>query len=231
MTKKHSATRPEFRARVERLQSDLLLVEEARRAAHAAMLAEAALTIAEAVRDEYATMKRARGVLDYDDLIVKTQLLERGDAAAWVLYKLDGGIDHVLIDEAQDTSPEQWRIVKALTAEFFAGAANRRRRHAHHLRGGRREAVDLQLPGRRSARVRPVTAAFPRRGAGRQARIHQPLTQSRRSVPQVLQFVDAVFAPEDARKGLTSDSAALHHEAHRAQESGRVEFWPSDQAG
>src|SRR5262249_45042574 len=69
VTKRHSATRPELRAQIDRLQSDLLLVEEARRAARAAMLAEAALTIAEAMRDEYATMKEARGVLDYDDLI------------------------------------------------------------------------------------------------------------------------------------------------------------------
>ncbi len=51
-----------------------------------------------------------RGVLDYDDLIVKARnlLRTRGDAAQWVLYKLDGGIDHMLVDEAQDTSPEQW---------------------------------------------------------------------------------------------------------------------------
>ena len=83
-----------------------------RRAAHAAALTEAAIA-ADAVRAEYAAPRRRAGALDYDDLIVKTQLLlERSDAAAWVLYKLDGGIDHVLIDEAQDTSPEQWRIVK-----------------------------------------------------------------------------------------------------------------------
>ena len=64
------------------------------RAAHAAALAEAALVVADAVREVYASAKRARGVLDYDDLIAETlQLLERRDAAAWVLYKLDGGID------------------------------------------------------------------------------------------------------------------------------------------
>ena len=96
------------------------------RAARAAMLAEAALTLAEAVRGEYARLKRARGMLDYDDLIAETlTLLEKKAAAAWVLYKLDGGLDHILIDEAQDTSPEQWRIVQKLTEEFFAGEGAR----------------------------------------------------------------------------------------------------------
>src|SRR5204862_79574 len=70
--------------------------------------------------------ERAHGVLDYNDLISETlALLKRGDTAAWVLYKLDGGLDHVLIDEAQDTSPEQWQIVRKLTEEFFAGAGRR----------------------------------------------------------------------------------------------------------
>ena len=58
--------------------------------------------------------------MDYEDLIVLTRdLLEDKSVADWVLYKLDGGIDHVLIDEAQDTSPNQWAIIKALTEEFF----------------------------------------------------------------------------------------------------------------
>ena len=60
--------------------------------------------------------------MDYEDLIVLTRdLLENKSVADWVLYKLDGGIDHVLIDEAQDTSPNQWAIVKAVTEEFFNG--------------------------------------------------------------------------------------------------------------
>ncbi len=79
------------------------------------------------MRRHYQSAKRLRGVLDYDDLIVETRnLLYRPGAAAWVLYKLDGGIDHVLIDEAQDTSPEQWEIIRKLTEEFFAGKGRER---------------------------------------------------------------------------------------------------------
>ena len=235
VTKKHSATRPDLRAYVDELQDALLAVEEKRRAAHAAALAEAALTIADAVRAEYARAKRARGALDYDDLIVKTQeLLERSDAAAWVLYKLDGGIHHVLIDEAQDTSPEQWRIVKALTAEFFAGTGI----DIVSKKDGV-EARTVFAVGDEKQSIFSFQGADPREfdrhrrffhdaalGAKREF-TQQPLTQSRRSVPPVLTFVDAVFKPDDAREGLTSDGSALHHEAHRATAKGRVELWPS----
>ena len=66
--------------------------------------------------------KRRLGALDFADLIRQTlELLERG-RRAWVLYKLDRGIDHVLVDEAQDTNPDQWRILRRLTEEFTAGA-------------------------------------------------------------------------------------------------------------
>jgi ATP-dependent helicase/nuclease subunit A len=64
-------------------------------------------------------------------------LTEKVDAA-WVLYKLDGGIDHILLDEAQDTAPEQWAILRALTSDFFAGAGAVRWRAQHQERRGRR---------------------------------------------------------------------------------------------
>src|SRR5690606_33112827 len=86
----------------------------------------AALTIADALIARYERLKRARGFLDFNDLIMRTvRLLARQDVGPWVQYKLDRGIDHILIDEAQDTSPEQWRIVRHLAEEFFAGKGAR----------------------------------------------------------------------------------------------------------
>ena len=68
------------------------------------------------VGERYAAAKRRRAALDYDDLIVATRrLLSDTDSAAWVLYKLDGGLDHVLVDEAQDTNPDQWEVIRSLT--------------------------------------------------------------------------------------------------------------------
>src|SRR5690606_19602738 len=66
-----------------------------------------------------------RGVLDFADLIAAAKRLLQDDGAAWVHYKLDEGIDHILVDEAQDTSPDQWEIVSRLTSEFMAGSGAR----------------------------------------------------------------------------------------------------------
>lgn len=82
----------------------------------------AVLQIAQNIIDRYDAYKEIYATLDYEDLIVITRrLLEDKSVADWVLFKLDGGIDHILIDEAQDTSPNQWAIIRALTQEFFAG--------------------------------------------------------------------------------------------------------------
>src|SRR5690606_15418500 len=82
----------------------------------------AALVVADWLIARYERLKSARGFLDFNDLISRTAaLLSREDAGAWVQYKLDRGIDHILLDEAQDTSPDQWAVVNALAAEFFSG--------------------------------------------------------------------------------------------------------------
>ena len=93
-----------------------------RRAVAARDRTAALVTIANAVIDRFAAEKDRRGLLDYDDLIEKTLALFGNVSAAWVHYKLDLGIDHLLIDEAQDTSPKQWEIIRALVGEFIAGA-------------------------------------------------------------------------------------------------------------
>ena len=86
---------------------------------------KAVFAIARELTERYNAFKKQHSRLDYEDLILITRNLLADEAAAsWVLFKLDGGIDHILIDEAQDTSPNQWEIVKSLSAEFFAGAGS-----------------------------------------------------------------------------------------------------------
>ena len=75
--------------------------------------------------EKYNFYKRHKGYLDYDDLIYHTkELLTNADMKDWVLYKLDGGVMHLLIDEAQDTSPEQWQIIEAIMREFYSGSTS-----------------------------------------------------------------------------------------------------------
>ena len=103
----------------------MLALVERRKAVACRDRTAALITIADAVLTRYQAAKDRRGELDYDDLIEKALALLGGEGSAWVHYKLDQGIDHVLIDEAQDTSPKQWEIVRRLTSEFFAGAGAR----------------------------------------------------------------------------------------------------------
>ncbi len=228
-TRKLGDARPDLLAFLTDLQTRFCAAAERRRAARAADLAHAALLVIAAMRDDYAQAKRLRGVLDYDDLIVQTRnLLEKSGAAAWVLYKLDNGIDHVLIDEAQDTSPEQWEIVKALTAEFFAGRGQDRKQARTIFAVGDEKQSIFSFQGADPSQFDINRRHFAElvQGAG-QHFVDQPLITSRRSAPEILGFVDRVFAPEAARAGLTFAGGEIRHEAHRAAARGGIEFWPA----
>jgi ATP-dependent helicase/nuclease subunit A len=125
VTKKISDPHPDFAQRLDREKARILALLEKRRAALQRDRTEALLVIANAVAVHYRREKQERGLLDYHDLIDKTYDMLRAVSADWVHYKLDRGIDHVLIDEAQDTSPRQWDIVEMLTSEFTSGAGAR----------------------------------------------------------------------------------------------------------
>ena len=112
--------------------------------------------LAGAVLQRYAHAKARRAALDYEDLIVKSvSLLRDKQSAAWVLYKLDRGIDHILVDEAQDTSREQWQVVEALAQEFFIRRGPARGRRARCLPSATRSS-------RSTASRAPPRACSPR---------------------------------------------------------------------
>ncbi|MEQ1540377.1 MAG: UvrD-helicase domain-containing protein, partial [Sphingorhabdus sp.] len=91
-------------------------------AEYAERLAPALLT-GKVYAAQYRELKHARGLVDFDDLISRAaDLLSKGGMAEWVRYKLDRKIDHILIDEAQDTNEAQWKIVEALSDDFYSGA-------------------------------------------------------------------------------------------------------------
>ncbi len=227
-TKKLADSRPDLLAFLTGLQDRFCEAAERRKRARAADLTEAALTLVNAMRQDYASAKQLRGVLDYDDLIVETRnLLKDRSAAAWVLYKLDGGIDHVLIDEAQDTSPEQWEIVQALTAEFFAGKGRDRALRTVFAVGDEKQSI-FSFQGADPSQFDRNRRHFADLAAGAEHPfIDQPLITSRRSAPEILSFVDKVFGDEAARAGLTFSGAEIQHQAHRATAKGGIEFWPA----
>jgi ATP-dependent helicase/nuclease subunit A len=174
----------------------------------------------------YARGKRRRAALDYDDLIVATRrLLERADSAAWVLYKLDGGIDHVLVDEAQDTNPDQWEVIRRLTEEFFTGEGAVDRRRTIFAVGDTKQSIfGFQRADPR--KLADMRIWFAERSAAAEMRFQSvELIVSFRSTAAVLDAVDWVFGEEDASQGLGSVGDVLHLPS-RIGQPGTVELWP-----
>jgi ATP-dependent helicase/nuclease subunit A len=188
--------------------------------------------LAEPFFSEYDGTKRLQGLLDYDDLIDKAEALLTGqDAAAWVLYKLDGGIDHVLIDEAQDTSPQQWNIVRAVADEFFAGESRDAPGGAHRPRtvfavGDPKQSIfSFQGADPKSFLAVRDELAAKAQGAGRRFE-RVPLLKSFRTAAPPLNLVDAVFALPSMRDGVAEEGETIRHLVHREHAAGRVELWP-----
>jgi ATP-dependent helicase/nuclease subunit A len=232
VTKKWAEKNPALAALLQALGARVERAEQRHRAAITASLTEAVVTVALAVLAEYQRMKRERAVLDYDDLILSTMaLLDRSHAAHWVLYKLDGGLDHILVDEAQDTSPQQWSIVVKLAEEFFSGLGARERARPRTLFavGDEKQSIfsfqgaDPEAFGRH---LRLFKAHAEQAGL---AFADLRPTVSRRSATSVLDFVDSVFASDAARDGLTSSGDPIRHDPYR-KEIGRVEVWPAVKA-
>jgi ATP-dependent helicase/nuclease subunit A len=216
----------------------LLLAEQARldaacaqvRAAAVAADTATALTLAQAYLAAYRVEKDFAGALDFADLIEKTRaLLASRPAAAWVLYKLDGGIDHILVDEAQDTALDQWEIVRALTAEFFAGAGVGGARLERHMFvvGDEKQSIYSFQGAQPEQLIREFEFHRDRAlGAGVQFERVDLLT-SWRSTPQVLSFVDAVFAPPELAGAIQPrlEPEPVTHLATREGHAGCVDLW------
>ncbi|KAB2957537.1 MAG: double-strand break repair helicase AddA [Rhizobiaceae bacterium] len=189
----------------------------------------AALVVADWMIARYERLKRARGFLDFNDLIVKTvNLLSRPDAGSWVQYKLDQGIDHILIDEAQDTSPRQWEVVRRLADEFFAGQGARDGKQRSIFAVGDEKQSIYSFQGADPAAFAETGHAFAGKVEAAEQRFrHARLTWSFRSTGDVLDAVDRVFARPNVRKGLTRDDDPVEHKAIRTAEPGYVEIWPA----
>ncbi len=189
------------------------------------------LKIGSYILELYTKYKQQYALLDYDDLIFYTRdLLKEHSSAAWVLYKLDGGIDHVLVDEAQDTNPEQWQVISSLTEEFFSG---------HGSDDNLEKLRTLFVVGDEKQSIFSFNNADPVEFSRMQHHFANRVTSSQnewkkidldvsfRSTPEILSFVDKVFEPDDTRSGVVveNETSILHYPFRKGQ-SGMVELWP-----
>ncbi len=215
---------PLTRADLEAEQDRLEVLRDKLRAAETLERTHALYVLGDAVQAEYERLKGVRGFLDFDDMIERTRTLLTRSDAQWVLFKLDSGIDHILVDEAQDTSPAQWAILKALTEEFFSGRTAREGNRTFFAVGDEKQSI-FSFQG----------AAPQEFGANRKIFRESiedikltfadvELQESFRSSQVILEAVDKVFKNNGV--GLTSDGVIPPHTARKSWLPGYIELWP-----
>ncbi|MGH6945693.1 MAG: double-strand break repair helicase AddA [Kiloniellales bacterium] len=231
ITKKALEAEPSAESALSAEAERLLSLAQAVNSATVLRASAALLRLASEIFARYDERKRARALLDYDDLILKTRDLLAGEGAAgWVLYKLDGGLDHLLVDEAQDTNPEQWAVIRALTKEFFVGAGAHEEtsespRTVFAVGDAKQSIFSFQRADPEAFRA--MGRYFAKRAEEmRQAWSEVSLGVSFRSTASILKLVDAVFADPAAQDGVIFDGETLRHLPVRAGQAGLVELWP-----
>ena len=190
----------------------------------------ALLRLAREIIAHFESSKQRRGAYDFEDLILRTRdLLTDRQAAQWVLYKLDRGFEHVLVDEAQDTSLAQWQIVNALTEEFFSGEGARARANRTFFVVGDHKQSIYSFQGADPAAFEFSRSKFRTQiQNSNQVFYDVDLTISYRSTAEILKMVDMVFA-EGSRARIGLDGLmprTLHHESNRKNQPGLFELWP-----
>ena len=182
-------------------------------------------TFAQEMLGIYDQLKRDAGLMDFADLIKKArQLVE--NSAPWVLYKLDGGLDHILVDEAQDTNANQWSIVRSLADAFFDQLEPERTRTVFAVGDPKQSIYRFQgaMPREFEAMRQHFGNTIAPSG---QAFNDAILDKSYRSTQAVLDIVDAAFALPAAADGLhmTDAGTQIRHHAHRKDVAGKVCLW------
>ena len=216
---------PELLALLEGERDRLAVLIERRKTAAAFARSIALARVGEAIIAEYERLKSRRGLFDFDDLIERTRALLRRSSPSWVLYKLDQQIDHVLLDEAQDTSAPQWEILQAIANEFAQEKGVRPR--TFFAVGDEKQSI-FSFQGAAPDKFDAMRREFESRFTSAQLDFRQiPLKMSFRSAQTILSNVDAIFKAGDNRRGLNPDpqEPAPDHEALKTDAPGLVEIW------
>ncbi len=184
--------------------------------------------IVSAILAIYQEIKRTKNILDYEDQISATRALLCDSAQyMWVLYKLDNQIEHLLIDEAQDTSPAQWDIVDAVTDEFFAGIGRYEAgERTVFVVGDEKQSIfsfqNADPQGFFDSGNKLETKAQAAKNKWDKIGLHENF----RSSPLILSLVDTVFADPELAQHISRDKEAIRHTPAHEQRAGKIELWP-----
>ncbi|MDR1691414.1 MAG: UvrD-helicase domain-containing protein, partial [Rickettsiales bacterium] len=190
---------------------------------------KAVIKLAKKFLEKYKQQKEALGLMDFDDLISATfALFSRDDVASWILYKMNGGISHILLDEAQDTSPLQWKILTALSEDFFETSDGQiddiNKFKSLFVVGDRKQSI-YSFQGADIDNYQKYLEIF-------QSKVKQynhpwlvqDMVVSFRSSETVLKFVDFVFSEKTVSDGVSNEK--ISHE-NAKELSGKIELYPT----
>jgi ATP-dependent helicase/nuclease subunit A len=188
-------------------------------------LSEALCVVGQALMQHYIELKHQRGLLDYNDLLYHTyQLLKQPDVCGWIFSKLDVQLQHILLDEAQDTSPLQWQLMQLLVDELFLPELYGTNPRSLFVVGDKKQSIyrfngaDVEGFARHQKSYQDFFAHT------QQAFADLTLNRSFRSAPEVLSFVDAVCAQPDVQEALQEQN--VQHEVQHTARAGCVSLWP-----
>ncbi|MBN8828353.1 MAG: UvrD-helicase domain-containing protein [Sphingobacteriia bacterium] len=181
------------------------------------------LGLCDKIKNKYEKIK-GRNKIDFNEVLYKTkELLLNKEHSDWVLYKLDGGLDHFLIDEAQDTNPIQWQIIDALTAEIHSGANDLDNPKTIFIVGDEKQSI-YSFHG-----ADPTFFNYKKLILEKQMHIAMqnfkiiPLNKSYRSAPPILEVTDKIFSL-DVAKIISNEK--ISHSTVKEFYIGKVNIWP-----
>lgn len=158
----------------------------------------------------YRGIKQQRNLLDFEDLVLYTRkLFSRPDVMGWVLSQLDVSLSHILVDEAQDTSPLHWDVLTMMLGDFFVNGDTKSDKHSLFIVGDPKQAIF----GFQGADFHAFSNSFSEitRHIQNNLRTIQeiPLEQSFRSLSSILYVVDEFFNDD-----VVKQKTGFHNNSH-----------------
>lgn len=213
---------------LEEIQEQIFIIDQQEKSLQLEQYSKLLSIVGIFILEEYENYKSKKGLLDYDDLIIYTsKLLKSSDAKEWVLYKLDGGIDHLLVDEAQDTSYKQWQIIEALIEEFYSGESKETNKdRTIFIVGDEKQSIFSFQGADVSSFARMNSNLKNKMQQGKKNFANIQLEISYRSAKEILDGIHIVFDKiYQQMPGFFSENIK-QLTPHRSKHSGSIEIWP-----
>ena len=168
------------------------------------------------IRKIYEQLKKQANAVDYDDLINLTlRLINNSEHAQWINYRLNGGIEHILIDEAQDNSSKQWEIINKISENFFDNEENQK---SIFIVGDSKQSI-FSFQGAKPELFNQMNKSL----SDKVVRVQ--LNTSYRSGKTILELVDKIFNQDHLLHLVTDIEPIIEHRAHKSSNA-KVELWP-----